>query len=693
MKTADFLLEIGCEELPPKSLLRLANALADGITAGLKQASLAFGDVDVFATPRRLAVLVHAVQSQQAEQNIDRRGPAVSAAYDDKGKPTPAAIGFARSCDTTVDQLQRLTTDKGEWLVFQKIQAGQLATALLPAIVEHSIQKLPIPKPMRWGNYKTHFIRPVHWIVLLYGEQTIEATLLGKQAGNTTYGHRFHAPGPLIVTTPNDYAEALKEQGYVIPDFNERKTFIQEHVQILAAEKKATAIMGEPLLNEVTALVEWPVPLRVDFDERFLHVPHEALIAAMQDHQKCFALTDKDKKLLPHFITVSNLQSTDPNVVIAGNERVMRARLADADFFYQTDLKHRLESRLEGLKAVTFQAKLGSLFDKTERVIELSDFIATKINADRKHTKRAASLAKCDLLSDMVGEFPALQGVMGAYYALHDGEDEAVATAIKEHYYPRFATDTVPTTLEGCAVALADRLDTLVGIFSINEVPSGDKDPYALRRAALGIVRIIITHQLNLSLRDLIEKALASYAAQKDRDAFIAQVQHFILDRLRAWYQEQHFSSDMIKAVLARQSEELFDFSRRLQAVNEFCQIPEAAALAAANKRVSKLLSKADTNNNSLILQSTLLTEPAECDLATQLDAKRKQVAPLFADRQYTEALTELAHLREPVDTFFDDVMVMVDDEKVRTNRLALLADLRHLFLEVADISLLQLKS
>lgn len=686
----DLLIEIGTEELPPRLLQQLSKSLGEEIGRQLSENNLHHEKISLFATPRRLAVIVHALQQKQDDYETIRKGPYLSAAFDNHGKPTPACMGFAKSCGVTIEELKTSSSDKGEILIYHEKIVGKTVQQLLPELLQHALNHLPITKPMRWANHETSFIRPVHWVLLLYGHEKIDATILGQKASNITYGHRFHSPDPIVITSPDEYEKKLAQQK-VVANFKTRRDAIQQKVENLAKQHNVTVVIEPKLLDEVTALVEWPVPLLANFDKEFLSVPPEALIASMHEHQKCFYVVDQQQKLLPHFITVSNIESHDPNIVIEGNERVMRARLADAAFFYKTDLKQPLEHHLPTLKNVTFQAKLGSLHDKSVRLSNLSHHIANLIENNPEDASRAGLLSQCDLLSDMVGEFPELQGIMGYYYAVHDGEPNDVAIALKEQYLPRFAKDNLPTTLTGCAVALAARFDLLVGIFGINQIPTGEKDPFGLRRAAIGIVRIIIEKKLTLDLYSLIEKSIDTYGDTLINKEVFTQVHHFIIERLRSHYAEQHISNDVLNAVLVRQSKQLLDTHRRIQAIIAFQQLDEAKALAAANKRVSKLLEKEASSQLTNGFNKSLIEVDAEKNLAELIEIKRTIVLPLFKAGQYEAALSELATLRTPIDLFFDNVMVMVEDEKVRKNRLALLANLRQLFLEVADISLLNL--
>ena len=689
MATQDFLVELGTEELPPKALKPLSDAFADGIRSGLEEAGIAFGQVEAFAAPRRLAVRVRKLEDSQPDKPVEKRGPAVKAAFDDSGNPTKALNGFASSLGVTPEQLDTLETDKGAWVVYRTVEQGKPTMELLPPLVEQVLAALPIPKRMRWGAHRTEFVRPVHWLVFLYGNTVIDAPIMGLKPGNTTRGHRFHCPRSLIVPTANDYEIVLKQEGYVIADFAERREVVRRGVETIA-EKEAggRAVIDEDLLDEVTALNEWPVPLLGSFEERFLEVPAEALISSMKEHQKYFHVMDPGGKMLPVFITLANLESKDPAQVIAGNEKVIRPRLSDAAFFYETDRKTRLEDRVEQLKPIVFQEKLGSLYDKSMRVAALAGRIAEAIGSDPALAQRAATLGKTDLVTEMVLEFTDLQGIMGQYYAANDGEHEDVAKALNEQYMPRFAGDDLPSTLTGCAVAIADRLDSLVGLFGINQPPSGTRDPFALRRASLGVLRIIIERGLPLDLQTCCEWAEQNFSQLSEQNT-ASTVVDYMLERFRAHYEEQGISAEVYLAVHARRPTRPLDFDRRVKAVDAFRKLPEAEALAAANKRVSNILTKQADESIGEHVDNALLQDPAEIALAEQVSDQAQTVVPLFDSGDYATALSSLASLRAPVDAFFDEVMVMADDEAVRNNRLSLLNRLRNLFLRVADISVL----
>ena len=721
MTTQNFLVEIGTEELPPKALKTLATSFADNVEAELNQAGLTFEKIEWFAAPRRLAVKVLNLATQQPSKEIERRGPAVSAAFDAEGKPTKAAEGWARGCGITVEQAERIATDKGEWLVHRAKIEGQPTKNLLNDIVANALAKLPIPKPMRWADKTVQFIRPVHTVTMLLGDELIEGEILGVASARTIRGHRFLGEKEFEIQHADQYPQLLREKGSVVADFNERKAEILAKSQAKATALGGVADIEESLLEEVTSLVEYPNVLAAKFEERFLAVPAEALVYTMKGDQKYFPIYDKDGKLLPHFIFVSNINPEDPTAIIEGNEKVVRPRLTDAEFFFKTDLKQKLVDRLPRLETVLFQQQLGTLKDKTDRIEQLAGEIAKQIGADEAKAKRAGLLSKCDLMTNMVFEFTDTQGVMGMHYARHDGEDEEVAVALNEQYMPRFAGDELPKSLVASAVALADKFDTLTGIFGIGQAPKGSADPFALRRAALGALRIIVEKNLPLDLEDLVRKSVQSYesvaqtkfeenlgkgnprpifAIQKDGDSklsvaspltnanVVKEVVDFMLGRFRAWYQDEGIAVDVIQAVLARRPTRPADFDARVRAVSHFRTLDSAEALAAANKRVSNILAKADAAIGEINL--TACVEPAEKALAEAVLALRTEVQPLIAKGDYTTVLDKLANLRAPVDSFFDNVMVNAEDPALRQNRLAILNTLQGLFLQVADISVLQ---
>jgi glycyl-tRNA synthetase beta chain len=687
----DFIFELGCEELPSAAVWPLANEFANHLLAALDKAQLSYGEVKRFATPRRLAIVIRDLQTEQESQTVTRKGPAALAAFDQDGKPTPALAGFAKSCGVPVESLMRIQTDKGDWMVYETKNTGAKTKDLIPALVAQSLAALPIAKPMRWGNGDEEFARPVHWAVMIYGDEVIDTEILGVKTGRNSRGHRFHAPQQISITSAQSYETQLQDS-FVIADFAARRIKIQEQVLQLAQPLYATVIMPEELIDEVTSIVEWPQALIANFEKEFLDVPSEALIASMQSHQKCFALKDKNGKLLPHFITVANIASSNPQQVIAGNEKVMRARLSDAAFFFRQDKKHSLSEHIPATEQVVFQVKLGSLQDKVQRVKALMRHLSQALNLSSNDAERAAVLSKCDLMTGMVGEFPELQGLMGYYYALNDGETPAVAQALNEQYMPRFAADNLPQTDLGIALSLADRIDTLVGIFAIGQKPSGVKDPFKLRRHALAVVRLLIATSAPLNLSTLIQEAVAHYGASVLIDkAIMLELKVFILERLQSYYQSNGVSSDLVQAVRARQDEWLYDLDLRLNALKSFISMPEAASLSAACKRVNNILAHAQKSELLANVNEDLLEEGAEKALYTHINSMTSSTERLYQDASYGLLLKQLASLKEPIDAFFDHVMVMVDDEAIKNNRLALLSRLQTLLQGVADISILQI--
>ncbi|MDO9818212.1 glycine--tRNA ligase subunit beta [Glaesserella parasuis] len=689
MTTQNFLAEIGTEELPPKALKKLATAFAENVEAELNQAGLSFDKVEWFAAPRRLAVKVLGLATSQPSKEVEKRGPAVSAAFDAEGKPTKAAEGWAKGCGITVEQAERIATDKGEWLVHRAVIEGQPTKNLLVGMISNALAKLPIPKTMRWGDKTEQFVRPVHTVTLLLGDELIEGEILGIASGTTIRGHRFLGEREFQISHADQYPALLKEKGSVVADFNERKALILAKAQEKAAALGGVADIEEELLDEVTSLVEYPDVLAAKFEERFLAVPAEALVYTMKGDQKYFPIYDKDGKLLPHFIFVSNINPEDPSKIIEGNEKVVRPRLTDAEFFFKTDLKQRLEDQLPRLETVLFQQQLGTLRDKTARIEQLAGEIAKQIGADETKAKRAGLLSKCDLMTNMVFEFTDTQGVMGMHYARHDGEDEEVAVALNEQYMPRFAGDELPKSLVASSVALADKFDTLTGIFGIGQAPKGSADPFALRRAALGALRIIVEKNLPLDLSDLVATSAKLFGDKLTNSNVVEEVVDFMLGRFRAWYQDEGIAVDVIQAVLTRRPTRPADFDARVRAVSHFRTLDSAEALAAANKRVSNILAKVEGEISSEI-DRTLLVETEEKALVEQIITLQAELAPLFEKGEYQTALDRLAGLREVVDNFFDKVMVNAEDPKLRQNRQAILNNLRNLFLQVADISLLQ---
>lgn len=683
MSALDFLVELGTEELPPKALGKLSDAFRSGIEKGLKEAGLSYGQVRAFAAPRRLAVLIEQLDTEQPDRSINLDGPPVQAAFDAEGEPTQAALGFARKCGVDLAEIDR----SGAKLRYSRSIPGQLTAALLPAIVESSLNDLPIPKRMRWAACKEEFVRPTQWLVMLFGDQVVDCTILTQRAGRESRGHRFHSPGPVHIGKPTSYVEDLRGAN-VIADFTERRELITKRVEQLASEQNGSAIVPPALLDEVTGLVEWPVPLVCSFEERFLEVPQEALITTMQDNQKYFCLLDSNGKLLPRFITVANIESKDPAQIVAGNEKVVRPRLTDAEFFFKQDKKQTLESFNDRLKNVIFQAQLGSVYDKAARVSRLAAFIAERTGGNAQWAARAGLLSKCDLATEMVGEFPEMQGVAGYYYALNDAEPADVAAALDEQYMPRGAGAELPKTGTGAILAVADKLDTLVGIFGIGMLPTGSKDPYALRRAALGILRILIEKQLDLDLVEAVRFSVGQFGNKVKTQGLADQVLDFVFDRLRARYEDEGVDIAAYLAVRAVQPGSALDFDQRVQAVQAFRRLPEAEALAAANKRVSNLLSKFEAKLPETV-EPRYFDSATEFSLYSALQQAEQAVQPFAAARQYREALERLAHLRGPVDAFFEAVLVNAEDASVRANRYALLARLRGLFLGVADISAL----
>ena len=684
--TETFLVEIGTEELPPKALKKLSHAFAEGIQKGLTDAEISFGPTTIYAAPRRLAVMISALQTQQADKVVERKGPAKKAAFDADGNPTKALQGFARGCGVTVDDLIELETDKGVWMGYNLEQKGQTTAELLPEIVNQSLAKLPIPKRMRWGSSDVEFVRPVHWALMLLGSAIVPATILGHQTSNTTRGHRFHAPGEITINQPEEYAYKLEHQGYVLADFDNRSARIAEQVNEVAMQSGGMAVIDEDLLEEVTALNEWPVAVVGEFDETFLNVPSEALVSAMAGHQKYFHMLDARADLMPNFITISNIDSSNLASVKYGNERVIRPRLADAKFFWDQDRKQPLDDFLPRLKTVVFQQQLGTLFDKVERLETLTVKIGKPLGVDASHCERAARLSKCDLMSEMVGEFPDLQGVMGRYYALEQNENSEVADAIDAQYQPRFAGDKLPESAVAQALAIADKLDTITGIYGIGQVPTGDKDPFALRRAALGLLRIMIEKGLDLDLRLLIQFSIELHEQVKFSDELVDDIYDFIISRLRAYYSEKGISAEQFEAVRVCRPAHPIDFDKRIEAVQQFSQMASAESLSAANKRISNLLKKVEGNIADTV-NADLLAEAAEQDLWKALESLRETVSDQIAGRDYVGAISELSTIKDAVDRFFDEVMVMADDEAVKQNRLALLNQIYQLFTQVADIS------
>ncbi|TDF36248.1 glycine--tRNA ligase subunit beta [Alteromonadaceae bacterium M269] len=687
MDKNNLIVELGTEELPPKALKTLAESFCQNTEQLLVKAGFGFEEIRWYAAPRRLALYVKQLDAQQPDRVVEKKGPAESAAFDETGSPSKAALGWAKSCGITVEEAQRLTTDKGTWLLHKATVAGKSLKAELPAIVSQALSKLPIPKPMRWGSKTTQFIRPVHTLCMLFGNALIEGEVLGVKSSNVIRGHRFHADKPVVLCHADSYLETL-EKAYVIADFGQRRAKIQSSLSELCEKLNAQVTDDDDLLDEVTALVEWPVVLTAEFDAKFLTVPKEALIYTMKDDQKYFPLLDQDGNLLSTFAFVSNIESKDSSVVTKGNERVIRPRLADAEFFFNTDKKTSLESRLTSLDSILFQKQLGTVKDKAKRIASLSEYLAKVISADSALAKRAGLLAKTDLVSNMVMEFPDVQGSMGKHYALNDGENPQVAEAIEQQYKPKFSGDTLPSDGVSQSVAMADKIDTLVGIFGIGQIPKGDKDPFALRRAAIGLLRIIIENNIRLDLKDVVAQAVNLFGSKLTSASVEGDVIEFILSRLKSWYQDKGVSSQIFQAVMYNTPTDLLDFDARIDAVRYFANLEAAEPLSAANKRVANILAK-NSDLNTQDVDTGLFTEAAESSLYENLQSAKEELKTFQDSSSYQQILERLASLRGPIDSFFDSVMVMADDEKVKLNRLALLKELRQLFLVVADISVL----
>jgi len=688
MSKETLLIELGTEELPPKILKKLALSFLEQIKIQLDSADLSYEGIKWFATPRRMAVLISALESQQADKIIEKRGPAINVAFDADGNASKAAMGWARSNGIEIEQAQRLKTDKGEWLLYRSTQTGKSVEEIIPEMVNTAVAKLAIAKPMRWGSARTQFIRPVHTLTLLYGAKIINGKTLGVSASNKVTGHRFHHHGLVTIEHADDYISALKK-AYVIADYDERRELISEQIKEVADSINGRALIDDELLDEVTGLVEWPVTLVGGFDQSFLDIPAEPLIYSMKDHQKYFPVVNKEGKLINKFIFVTNIESKDPQQIVFGNEKVIRPRLADAEFFFNTDKKQTLESRLEKLESVLFQKQLGSVKEKSERIAKLSGFIANQLNENEADAYRAGLLSKTDLLTDMVQEFPQVQGTMGKYYARNDGESEAIAQALEDQYRPRYAGDNLPDGQIGCALAIADKVDSLVGIFGINQAPKGDKDPFALRRAAIGLIRIIIEKDLKLDIEVLIHKSIEAFSDKLSNKNTAVNVIDFVMGRFRAYYLEKNINIDVIQAVLAKKPTAPLDFDKRIKAVNYFRGLAEAETLAAANKRVGNILAKFDGKLYERF-NDALAQEDEEKLLAQVFSNIESSISPLLANQNYQAALTELVVLKAPIDNFFDNVMVMSDDEAVKINRLTLLNQIRDSFLAIADISVLQ---
>lgn len=687
---ADFLLEVGTEELPPTALRGLRDALVDGLVAELGELRLAHGDVQGFASPRRLAVLVRSLAFRQPDIEVEAKGPPVSVAFDDDGNPRPPALAFAKKCGVAVESLGRLKTPKGEWLVHSRVEEGRSAQALLGSAVQNALARVPVPKPMRWADGDAEFVRPVHWVVMLHGKDTVEGALFGVPAGNATRGHRFHAPEAIPLDEPGDYSERLEKRGYVLADLDRRLELVRNEVIEKASRRGGRPVGDGALFDEVAALVEWPVAIVGEFDGRFLDLPREVVVATLTNHQRYFPVEDGQGALMPCFVTAANIESLEPERVRQGNERVIRPRLSDAAFFWDMDRRQPLGERIPALDRVVYQKGLGTIGDKSRRIARLAGDCAEMLGADRAAAERAGLLSKCDLVTGMVGEFPELQGTMGGYYAETSGEPVEIATAIAEHYRPRFAGDDIATCDTARVVSIADKLDTLGGVFCLGKKPSGSRDPFALRRNALGIVRTIVEGELDLSLTDLIAKSLQSQPLAGEPEV-AGEIYDFLVDRLRPYAGDRFgIEAEVFEAVRHRRPDSLLDFVERLRAVRAFMELDEAASLAAANKRIGNILRQSAFSGGSV--DEKRLVEAAERELASGVEEATEAIGPLIEERNYGEALTRLAKLRPAVDRFFDDVMVMAEEETLRNNRLGLLNSLRGLFLQVADISRLAIK-
>jgi glycyl-tRNA synthetase beta chain len=689
IETKNLLIELGTEELPPTALASLSEHFTSGIISQLDKLQLSYTQVESFATPRRLAVVITQLACKQADLTKTRKGPAVTSAFDAQGQPSKAAIGFAKSCNTIVDQLSREKTDKGEWLSYTITQAGKDTTDLLADIIQNSLDKLPIPKRMRWGALDSLFVRPVHWLLVLFGNDVVNCNLMSVVSSNQTFGHRFHHPDAIVITNPLEYESTLLNQGMVIPSFTKRKEIIRSQAIDIADKNNSFAVIDEDLLNEVTGMVEWPVALSGSFDKEFLDVPAEALISAMKKHQKYFHMLDKNNKLLPFFITVANIESKQVSLIVEGNERVIRPRLSDANFFWKNDLQVPLDNHLESLKKVVFQNKLGSLYDKTKRVAAVSNYLAKLLNCDLSIAERAASLSKTDLMSEMISEFPDLQGIMGRYYAQHQSENKDVAIALDEQYLPRFSGDIVSSNRYAQILSIADRIDSLFGIFSIGMQPTGDKDPFALRRASLGILRTLVENKLDIDLSDLLQHVAIIYPDTISNQSDTPLLLKFIDDRFKGYLLDRDITNDIFDSVCAVNIHNPYDFYLRVHAVNHFVQLPEAKSLAAANKRISNILKK-NNIKSSLSINTSIFVEDSERALFNSMNALEEQLEKLYEHRDYTQYLVLLSGLHNAIDDFFDNVMVIADDESLKNNRIALVYSVHNLFLKIADLSLLQ---
>jgi glycyl-tRNA synthetase beta chain len=687
---ADFLVELGTEELPPKALAQLSRAFADNFAQGLADSRLSYGSIEPFATPRRLALRVRGLSLTQPDEALEQRGPPLKVAFDERGEPTRAALAFAQRCGVAVGALQRLQTADGAWLLHKSVQRGKTAAECLPDITRGALDALPVPKRMRWGSSDAAFVRPVHWLVMLLGEAVVPAEILGQPSGRTTYGHRVHGGGPIELAEPGEYQRRLEAEGFVVADFQDRRNRVRTLTEEAAGKLGGQGVYDDKLLDEVAALVEWPVAVIGRFDPVYLELPEEAMIATLQGHQRFFPVRDGSGALMDSFIAMANIRSTRPEEVRSGFERVVRPRLADAAFFFATDRRESLSARRPGLRQVLFQARLGSVFDVTERLRHLCGVLADTLGADRALAQRAAELSRSDLITAMVGEFPELQGVMGMYYARHDGEPEELARALAEQYRPRYAGDGLPETLTGQCLAIASKIDLITGIFAIGQRPSGTRDPYGLRRAALGLVRLAIECELEIDLPFLVRTAAELLPVAPLPEEINGEIYDYVVDRLAGYYREQGgaVTPEIFQAVASQRPVSLLDFDARARALARFAEHESAQSLAAANKRVANILRKSEEQLPTAV-DSRLLREPAEQALYATLQALQGAVERALREGAYGRAMTELAETREVIDRFFDDVMVNVEETELRLNRLCLLRDFQRLYNGVGDISCL----
>jgi glycyl-tRNA synthetase beta chain len=687
MTAKNLLLELGTEELPPKSLLTLAQSLHDSFVKQLNDQGLSFVSSKWYATPRRLALFIESLDEVQKDREIEIKGPAVKAAFDADGNPTKAALGWASANGITIDQAERLSTPKGEWLYVKTVKKGNSTVSLVPDMFRTALKSLPIPRLMHWGDKKEEFVRPVHTLCMLFGSDLIEGSILGVNSSKTINGHRFLGKQQVTINSADTYVEQLRNEGAVVADYQERKASIIKQVTDIANSVNGVADLDDDLVNEVTSIVEEPHIFKATFEERFLKVPAEALVYTMKGDQKYFPIYDKDKKLLPAFAFASNINPADTTSLISGNERVVRPRLSDAEFFFNTDRKQSLESFFSRLETIVYQKDIGTIAYRSNCVEELARYIAKAIGADESKAARAAHLAKCDLASTMVTEFTDTQGVMGMHYAELDGEDKDVSDAIFEQYWPRFSGDAIPTKGVQISLSLAEKIITLVGIFGINMLPKGDKDPFGLRRAAIGLLRIILENSISINFVDVIEKACEILKDKLKLADTKDQVVSFIYNRLKGYYQDQGIEASLFLAVLSTAPQDLVDFDKRVKAVKSFKDLPEAENLASAYKRVNNILSKAESKDSTI--NDSLLQEDAEKALVEALKEVTPKVNALYDSGDYSKALATLSELKVSVDNFFDKVMVNADDAAIKNNRIAILVNLHDLIGKTADISVL----